>query len=795
MIKNYFKIAYRGFLKRKSYSFINLFGLSTGIACCILILLFVTDELSYDLFHENSDRIVRIQRQQINNAGDVTKTAAINYSVADLVQEHITDVETVTRISKREVRVKSEDQVFTESGFLFAEPSFFDVFSVRLLSGNTETSLNSPMSVVLTPEMAKKYFGEVSPIGQTLTINDEYLFTVTGIAKEMPGNSHFHYDFIASMESTKSMFPNSMFEHWGNIWVYTYALMRDGADVTNLQNELDQIVNEFGPPALAQFGVSFYLQPFSEIYFYSKTDSEIEPSGNALFVYVFLVVAVLILLIACFNFINLSTARSSWRAKEVGVRKVLGASRRSLVRQFLSESILYSFIAFLMAILFIEFSLPSINGFLAKDLSLNLFSNIPLLIGFISLFLFVGLFAGSYPSFILSAFTPSKALKGNSKSEGGFNTYLRKGLVVFQFSISTILIVGTMVVYTQIQFIQNKDIGLNKDQVIILKLNNPESRNQTGSLKQTLLSNSNILGVAGVSDELPTSLNSWRVRKAGTNEETDELLKIMAVDPDFFDVLDIELVSGRNFSEERTSDLSSAVILNQTAVEHFGFQKPVGEQLYFSTTDRSTEVIGISQDFHNQSLHSDIIPIAFHFYPSWIDNLYIKVSADNLQETIAGIESQWKSSYPGFPFEYKFLDNSFEQLYQADQKLGVLIGIFSLLAIVIASLGLLGLASFTTELRFKEIGVRKVLGASISDILQLLSKDYLLLLVISLLIAIPSAYFIMQSWLTNFTYRISFSPLLFAGAGIITVLIALFAVSTQSIKAATMNPVDTLKSE
>ncbi|MBO6522206.1 MAG: ABC transporter permease [Balneolaceae bacterium] len=795
MIKNYLKIAYRGFLKRKSYSFINLFGLSTGIACCIIILLFVTDELSYDSFHENSDRIVRVQRQQINNIGDVSRNAAINYSLADLTKEHIADVEATTRIAKREVHVKIEDQVFTESGFLFAEPSFFDMFSVKLLSGSTEASLSSPMSVLLTPKMAVKYFGEMSPIGQTLTINDEHLFTVTGIVQEMPGNSHFHYDFIASMESTKSMFSNSMFEHWGNIWVYTYALIRDGADIGNVQSELDQMISEFGPPALAQFGVSFYLHPLSEIYFYSKTNSEIEPSGNALFVYVFLVVAILILLIACFNFINLSTARSSWRAKEVGVRKVLGASRKSLIRQFLSESVLYSFVAFLLAILFIEFSLPTINNFLAKDLSLNLFNDFQLLAGLIFLFLFVGIFAGSYPSLILSAFTPSKALKGNGKSEGGFNTYLRKGLVVFQFSISTILILGTMVVYTQLQFIKNKDIGLNKDQVIVLKLNNPDSRSQTNSLKQALLSNTNILGVAGVSDELPTSLNSWRVRKPGASAETEELLKVMAVDPNFFKVLDIELVSGRNFSEERISDLNSAVILNQTAAEHFGFETPVGEQLYFSTTDRTTEIIGISEDFHNQSLHSDIIPIAFHFYPTWIDNLYIKVSADNLSETINAIENEWRSNYPGSPFEYSFLDNSFEQLYQADQKLGVLIGIFSLLAIVIASLGLLGLASFTTELRFKEIGVRKVLGASISDILQLLSKDYFLLLIISMVVAIPTAYFIMQSWLTNFTYRISFSPWLFAGAAAITILIALFAVSTQSIKAATMNPVDSLKSE
>lgn len=795
MLLNYFKISFRNLLKKKAYSFINIAGLAVGIACCITILLYVQFEFSYDTFHEHSDRIYRVQRSHSGSGGPREYRAPVNYALAPILKENFPQAEQVVRLAKMEEKVTVENAVFMEPRFFYADPSVFEVFSIKTLIGNPETALSQPMSMVLTKRTAQKYFGTQNPVGEFITVDDEKVFTVTGVVEELPDNSHFHFDFLASLESTRNWLPDVMYEQWGNLWNYTYLLMEEGAEVEEFQRQLNPTIAKFSPPALEQFEAKFYLLPMEDIHLYSQTPSEIEAGGNALFVYVFMAVAVLVLAIACFNFINLTTARSSWRAREVGMRKVLGAHRGNLIRQFIGESLLVAFFGLLLAILLVELALPYLNEFLDKNLILNLFEEPSIMVSMFLILLTVGLLAGSYPAFVLSSFSTSKVLKGRiSPGDQAGGDTLRNGLVIFQFTISTVLIVGTIVVYSQLQFIKNRNLGFDKEQIAIIKINQSSKINQQLDLvKQRFERHSNVLGVSASSDAIPTALNSWRVYVSGRPADSYELLNVLAVDDEFFEVLDIPFVSGRSFSIERGTDQAEAVILNEKAVEHFRFSNPLNESLVFY--EQAYSIIGVAKNFHYNSLHDDIEPVAFVFYPDWFDNLYVKVAPEDISATISSLEQDWNAAFPSWPFEFHFLDDAFNQQYRAEEKLGQLIGVFSVLAIFVACLGLFGLASFTTEQRFKEIGIRKVLGASISSILGLLSIRYLYLMLISFAVAVPVSYFAMNSWLQGFSYKVAISPTVFLVAVLIIATIALLTVSYQAIKAARMNPIDSLRSE
>lgn len=799
MLKNYLKIAFRNLLRKKGYSFINIAGLAVGIACCIIILLYVQKELRYDTFHEHSDRIYRVHRTHTGSGGSDLRHALSNFVMAPILEENNPDIIEAVRLAPQEEKVSYGNDVFKETRFFYTESSFFDIFTVKMLAGNPENALSDPFSVVLTRETARKYFGTQNPIGKQLSItrDEEYLYTVTGVVEEFPESSHIQFDFLANIESTRNWFSEEMYNQWGNMWMYTYVLVEPGTDISGLERQLKPVISSLGPPELEQFNIRFTFFPLEDIHLYSNTNSELSAGGNAVFIYVFMAVAVIVLAIACFNFINLATARSTWRAKEVGMRKALGAHRGNLVKQFIGESFLISLLSLLLAIGIVELILPYINSFIGSSLELQPFENLYIFSGLLAIILLVGFLAGSYPAFVLSSFQPSRVLKGDtSLGNQNMTTTFRKSLVVLQFTLTTILIIGALVIYSQLDFIKNKDLGLSNDRVLIVNLDNSPGQDKIDLLKQTFLQEPSVLGISAASDALPDELNSWRVRLTKSPENSTELLKVMAVDQEFFDLLNIPVERGRVFSRDRSDDESSSVVLNQAAVRHFGLNGgAVGTGFYFETMDMQKDVIGVVNDFHTKSLYNEIIPVSFHLYPSWYDQLYIKIDADDISTTIASLQEQWESIVPDWPFEYNFMDDAFDRQYRKDEKLAQLIGLFSMLAIFVACLGLLGLASFTIERRFKEIGIRKVLGATSFNIVSLLSQDYIYLVLISLVLATPVSLLLLKQWLANFSYQISIGPSYFISAGLIVLGVALFTVSWQSFRAVTMNPVDSLRNE
>ena len=778
------------------YSSINITGLAIGIAACLLIILYVQDELSYDSSHANSNRIYRVIRQ-MSNGNELVKGANVNYVLQDLLTENFPQIESAVRITPlRKSLVKNEDASLEviENAFYLAEPSLFRMFDFEWVNGDPATALNDPFSLVVTDVTAEKYFGNDNPIGQVLTLNNDKTFKVTGVIKPLPANSHFHCDFIGSLSSTKGWYNPIMFEHWGNIWLYSYLLLREGTDHMDLERQFVQMLDTHGPPALKQFGVSFSLQPLERIHLYSNIQGELEANGSATFVFVFAAVAILILLIACFNFINLATARSAWRAKEVGIRKVVGAQRQHLVFQFLGESLFLTLIATIISVGIIVFLLPYFNQFAGKELSIGLVESATLWVGLLGIMILVGITSGSFPAFLLSGFKPIQVLKGKSVGDQRIASGMRKTLVVFQFSISIILIIGTLVVYKQLQFVKNKDLGFKGEQVMVIPLNSKAAKQKVDVLKSSFASNSNIRNVSAASDVPPSRLNSWRFMQKGAPEDSEQLVEIIGVDYEYLDLLDVEMVDGRKFSREFTTDETEALIINEAAVSHLGLNTPLGTR-FDGMGIKEFNVIGVVKDFHFASLRDEIKPLMIHIWPSWYANILVKIEPDYLSETIGKMEAQWNASVPDWAFEYYFLDEEFDKLYRSEERLGQLVTYFSALAIFIASLGLFGLASFMAEQKIKEIGIRKVLGASIASIVWMQFRVFLSLIAVALIISIPVGLYYLDMWLQDFAYRIELNWVFFVVAGGLATLIALVTVSYQSIKAAIVNPVKSLRYE
>ncbi|MEQ9422981.1 MAG: ABC transporter permease [Cyclobacteriaceae bacterium] len=797
MLKSYIKVALRNLWKRKVYSLINIIGLAIGIGACLLIVLYVQDEFSYDKHYSESDRIYRVIRQA-TNGGEVQQAAAVNYALQDLLIDNFPQIEKAGRLAPRgkSLLTNPENELeFVEERFFFAEQSMVEIFDLEFLSGDPAAALGEPFNILLTEAMAQKYFKDQNPIGKTLQLDGDKTFKVSGVIKEAPINSHFHYDFLASFNSTKGWYRPVMFEHWGNIWMYSYLLLKDGADFQDLERQFVQMLDTHGPPALKQFGVSFILQPLEDIHLYSQAQGEIEQNGNATFVYVFMAVAILILLIACFNFINLATARSQWRAKEVGIRKVVGARKKHLIYQFLGESLFLTAIGTILATISVALILPYFNEFTGKALSLSLTSNGIVWFSLISIVLLVGLMSGSFPAFMLSSFKPIQVLKGKAVGDQKSASRLRMGLVIFQFTISIVLIIGTIIVYQQLQFMKNKDLGIETEQVLVVPLNSNSARENAEILKTNFSSNANVSMASMASDVPPSRLNSWRFHQIGTPAETEELIDIVAVDYDYLDILDINVIEGSKLSQDFATHETEGVIFNQAAVDHLGLNNSLGTRFESSTDGKTFNVIGVVENFHFSSLHEEIKPLALHIWPSWYRNVLVKVKVADVSETVAYLENVWNQTVTDWAFEYYFLDQEFGKLYQTEEKLGSLVTYFSVLAIFIASLGLFGLASFMAEQKIKEIGIRKVLGASIPGIVWLQFRVFLSLVAVALILAIPLGIYSMDLWLQDFAYRIDMSWMVFAAAGAFALVTAFLTVSYQSIKAALANPVDSLRWE
>lgn len=799
MIKNYLKIAFRKFWRNKFFYSINILGLTLGLCTFLIIALFVTDELSYDKYNVNADRIYRIDADILFRGTHFNERNVPAQLGFMLVKDYPNVLEAVRLTNQGDILVKKGNESIVEHNAIFADSTLFDLFTLTMIHGDPRTALVKPKSMVISESVAKRYFNSTDVVGKTLLTDNFNVYQITGVIKDMPVASHLHLNFIRAMSEVQ----DSRSDNWLSNNYYTYILARPGTTEAELDQYLRQATHKYIEPDLKMLSggdlndlerkggfFGYTVIPLTKIHLYSTLTNEAEPSGSIEYVYIFIVVAIFILLIACVNFMNLSTASSAGRGKEVGIRKVLGAERRSLLIQFLTESVLTSLIALVLAVSIDLLLLPHFKNLLGKDLSFDFIAHKWMLPALLLTTTLVGLLAGSYPAFFLSGFEPAKVLKG-SVGKGSKHSWLRDSLVVFQFTIAIMLIVGTLVVFNQLTYIRERKIGYERNEVVVIR--------NTASLGDHALMFKNEAErltsvVAGtMTNNLPTD-EFWDTRiisKDGKNDSGHVVgLATWGVDPGFIPALGIELASGRNFTPGMKTD-SGAVIINETAARVLGYKDPLKSSLYYAGQPRP--IIGVVKDFNAGSLRNKIPPIVL--YLSDMQNMMaFRIKSNN----ISGVLEQIKTAYhsingmAGQPFLYSFMDEDFDRLYKAEQRMGKVFFYFAILTIFITCLGLFGLVSYTTELRIKEIGIRKVLGASVSGIVFLLSKDFLRLVVISLIIASPIAWLIMKKWLQGFAYRSTIEWWMFALSALLAVGITMITVSTQSFRAASSNPMESL---
>lgn len=808
MLRNYIKIALRNIRKNPGYSFINISGLALGMGVCILILLYVQYEISYDKYHDNSDRIVRATRAWFNQDGETSLHlghAAPPFGPM-LENDFEGTVEEMVRFFQVNPLLRYEDKSFVEDRFFFVDPEVFEMFSWNMINGDPATALTYPDGIVLTESTARKYFGDEDPMGKSFEGEVQGVnlqFQVRGIMEDVPENSHFKFDFLASMGPVVQFYGGqaAMMQNFGSNNFATYLLLPEGYDYQRLQDQIaefiDRNLGREGQDRPASEGTMLILQPLTDIHLHSNLDSEIEANSRIEYIYIYTAIALFILIIACINFMNLSTARSVKRAVEVGLRKVIGANRASLIRQFIGESMVMALLSLFFAIFLVELTLPYANDFIDKSLSFNLLENYVQIFGLIGIVTFVGLVAGSYPAFFLSGFEPASVLKGTFKA-GKIHERFRSVLVITQFAISIALIVCMLIVYTQLDFMRNKDLGFDKENIAVLPTSQQINSNYE-TIRQRLLFHPGILNVSQAS-----RVPSGRLLDSqGTSAEVDgELREIdfriadIHVSHEYLETFDIHLVAGRNFDINLASDSTQSFILNESAIKTIGWSsadEAIDKEFHYG--NRRGRIIGVMQDFNFESLHQSIAPIVFLIPDDRINSIAVKIRENERQAALDFLEEQWATLRPGYPFSYYFVQENFDEQYNAEERLGTLFGFFAVLAIIIAALGLYGMASFTTQQRVKEIGIRKVLGASVSQIVLRLSTKFTALVLIAIAIAIPVAWFAMNEWLSNFAYKIDIPIWAFTMAGTTALLIALITISWQSIKAAVANPVESLRSE
>ena len=782
MFRNYIKIALRTLKKHKAYSFINIAGLAIGITCSVLMLMWVQDELSFDRFHTNAKEIHRILLNPLEAA--TTHEAVSPPILAGNMKEEFPEVVNAVRLTPHgRMLFTSQDKTSYENRGLLADPSFFEMFDFPFVKGDVATAFKELRSLVITEDLAVKYFGSENPIGKTVTMNKETDYTVTGVIKEVPANSHLQFNYIRPFElfSTSGRDLNN----WGDVSFYTYVQLQKESSLQDVNGKLKSMIEREDPAHNL-----YYLQPLTRIHLHSKFNFDIGSHGNIMYIYIFSAAALFVLLIACINFMNLATARSGIRAKEIGMRKVVGAKKTDIIKQFYSESILSSLLALVLAVVLILLLLPAFNNLSGKELTFGLHENTKLLLGLLAIALLTGLLSGSYPALFLSAFHPIRVLRGTLKS-GVRGSLFRKILVVTQFSLTIILIIGTMVIHRQLTHIRGINLGYDKEQIVILPLRGVKSENFE-MIKSELLQSSGVINVTTTSS-LPTHIGSgtsgadWE----GKDPEVRIQMQISAVDFEYLDTFKMEMAQGRFFSKEFPTD-NKSFVLNEAAIKAMGIESPIGKRfraLY------NGHIIGVVKNFHYKSLHTEIEPLILLMDPEYISYACLRINTENVSGTIGFLENTWKKFVPNFPFEYSFLDERLDNLYRAEESMGQVFKYFTLLGMFIACLGLFGMASFTAEQRTKEIGIRKILGASVPNVVSLLSKEFTKLVLISNIIAWPVAYFVMNQWLQSFAYRTKIGIWIFLGSAVLALVIAFLTVSYQSTKSALTNPADALHYE
>ena len=804
MVFNYFKIALRNIKKYATYSFINITGLAIGMACVILILLFIQDELSYDRFHENADRIYRVV-DSFDVSGGIDRDFALTSApFAPTLKQDFPEVEDAVRLLTRRHMVTYEDKKYFEDFLFYADASVFNIFTFPLVAGNPETALVEPNTIVISESTSLKYFGKDDAMNKTLNINDDD-YVVTGIMKNMPRNSHFYSQIFASMKTfeKEQKFQELYFQSWARHEFYTYILLHENYSSEDLQVKFPAFIEKYAAQQIQTIlggRISSKLQPLKSIHLHSHLQMEISPNGDIKYVAIFSVIALFILLIACVNFINLATARSVNRSKEVGLRKVVGASRYQIIQQFLGESLFFTLFALILALILVAFALPFFNSLTGKEIEMNYLTNFILLGSIGLLLLFVGLISGSYPAFFISRYQPVNVLKKTINIRSG-KSYLRKGLVIFQFTLSIILFIATAVVLDQLDFLRNRKLGFNKEHVVVIPIRSNSIRKNAEAVKAELMQNPNIIS-GTITIGVPGGLVAGDAIRLVTDEGEKKLtLRMIYTDHDYVKTMGMEIVEGRDFSKNMSTDASEAFLINEAAVREFKLENPLETQVEWGGSDyaygieKKGRVIGVVKDFQFQSLRDAINPLIIHV---WSQNTFVfamRIQPDDISGTLAFIENKWKDLDPAHPFEYSFMDETFDRIYRSEEKLSKIFSVFSMLAIFIAALGLFGLALFMVEQRTKEIGVRKVLGASMGDIFVLLSKEFVFLVLFANLFAWPTAYFLMHKWLDNFAYRVNIGFWIFIFAAAIAFVIALLTISFQAMRAALANPIESLRYE
>ena len=797
MYKNYFKIAWRNMLKQKMYSFINIGGLALGLSCFILIFIYVQHELSYDNFYQNEAQIYRVYTQADGKGfmtGFMEKSgfAYTTVGMAPALKTEFPDVAQATTLRNHKSLLSYEEDHYYEEG-LWADEHYFKVFEYGLIKGNPQTVLKDAQSIVLTQSLAYKLFGLEDPIGKSVIFRNGDPFTVTGLMEDLPQNATISFSFLTSITSSSQYTREMNGDRWNNNDYYTFFTLIEKADPTALQNKMPLILEKYAQrDENYPFKETHVIQPLSEIHFENGLNFDIGQKGSFKYVSMFSVVAILVLLLACINYMNLAIARSIKRAGEVGMRKVIGATRLQLIGQFLGESVLIAFLALILALMLTHYLLPYFGYLIDRPLSLDFMNNIWLLPGLLFLVLLVGLISGSYPAFVVSALRPVQVLKGKlmGKLSG---VKLQRALTVSQYAISTALIISSIIIYQQFQFIQNKDLGYDKEHIITINVLDGNVRKNVESIKTKWTTDPSIISVTTAS-ELPTNVTSGTpVRHTHQSQEEAIQFYRARVDYDYLKVFGLELIAGRTFSPDIQADLTDNRILNESAVKAMGWtpEEAIGKQIN-DWKDRT--VIGVVKDFHMHPMQMEIAPMMLQMESNWIAFLALKVRPDQLQETIATLEKDIKAISP-YPFQYQFLDERFDQLYKEDVRRGEIFGFFTILSILIASIGLFGLAAFTATQRTKEIGIRKVMGASASSIAAMLSRDFITMVMLGFFIATPVAWYIMKTWLQEFAYHIDLQWWVFLAAGFIAILIAGLTIGSQSFRAAIANPVECLRNE
>lgn len=800
MFQNYLTSLWRHVTKNKVFTFINIAGLAIGMLACILITQFVMHELSYDNFLEKKDRIFRIQQDRYDKGELSTQWAAGAAGIGPDLKANFSEVEAYTRLTNRAATLSTGDTFFKEENLYFASEDFFSVFSIKLIDGIDSLVLKEPFKMVISQSIAKKYFGNEDPIGKTLKANGDLEFAISGVFEDLPVNTHMKIDVLGSFITLEKL-SNDPFLTWDWDGFLTYLLLEENADAKSFEAKIPDFVQTTHGEELKKFnaGIEFHLQPVEDIHLDSDFIMEFKPNGNRQSVNFLSIVALLIMIIAWINYINLSTAKSIERAREVGVRKVMGGHRSQLIQQFLTESLFLNFIAVFLAAALSILLTPWFSTLTGRELGYQLFLQPAFWLILFALIIFGALMSGLYPAFVLSSFRPVEVLKGKFKNSDS-GVWLRKGMVITQFIASITLMVGTFTVYQQLSFMQNKDLGVNIKQTVVLRsptVTDSTFQQKYQVFKQKISENTNVISVTA-STSVPGSQPDWNaggIRRLSQGEDEQKQYRVIMTDGSFNKGFGLEMRTGREFSDEVANE-NKNVLLNETASRLMGFATPeeaINDQIFF--WGDTFNIVGVVKDYHQESLKKSFDALIFRYDEAPNGFYSVKVNTGEIKELMAILESDWNEIFPGNPFQYFFLDEHFDQQYKADQQFGTIFSIFSGLAIFIASLGLFGLSSLTAIQRTKEIGIRKVMGASLAELLRLISKDFIILIMIAILLSIPLSIWIMNSWLQNFATRIPLSWWIFAIPGLTVLIITLVTVSVHTIKVAMVNPINSLKYE